>query len=592
MKKHLLGISLFNILRLIPYHMSLSPTVSWGDSTSGTSGLPYASSLHWPSLVLGVSQIFTAGLMALSTEGSLRWLAIGLAVIGVVLTLLTQRRGGDDTVAIKTFADILRTMNEIQADLSLQVPEQDGNTRELATLFNRFMERMRKELEDLQLNSLKVSLASSHGRKITEEANNNATQQKKCSELIFSSSNETVNAIEELSHRTNVIAEVNSRNLNTAHTSMTELMDVAEQIGTMTTMMQDFHGSVDRLESTSKNILAILTTVQDFAAQTNMLSLNATIEAARAGEAGKGFTVVASEIRELAAKVRGSADQINELVKEMNEAFTHSATGTQQVIDRAEKARTAVDTSSEQFQGMVQDFESTHNDLLRVSATVEELSVANRNIHNRSTEIRDLAIQIHQDMDRSSTHAAELRSSTDEALLKLCQFRIGRGYLEHTLETIEERRDVLQEAIKRLLDEGVDMFDRNHIPVPNTEPQKYEVSYARRFQETCQDLIDQWRHGVEGAIYCLPLDSEGFVAIHLSEVSQPPTGDPKIDLLKSRNMRFFERRHLSHEGRFLLQSYLRDTGDVMFNLSVPVIAKGNYWGGLYVGLPSKALGLD
>jgi methyl-accepting chemotaxis protein len=276
----------------------------------------------------------------------------------------------------------------------------------------------------------------------------------------------------------------------------------------------------------------------------------------------------------------------------MNEAVAHTATGTQQVIDRAEKARTAVNTSSEQFQGMVQDFESTHNDLLRVGATVEQLSVENRNIHNRSTEIRDLAIKIHQDMDRSSTHATELRTSTDETLLKLCQFRIGRGYLESTLETLEERRDVLQEAIERLLDEGVDMFDRNHIPVPNTEPQKYEVGYAHRFQETCQHLVDQWRDGIEGAIYCLPLDSEGFVAIHLSEVSQPPTGDPKIDLQKSRNMRFFDKRRLSHEGRFLLQSYLRDTGDVMFNLSVPIIAHGTYWGGLYLGLPSKTLGLD
>jgi methyl-accepting chemotaxis protein len=195
-------------------------------------------------------------------------------------------------------------------------------------------------------------------------------------------------------------------------------------------------------------------------------------------------------------------------------------------------------------------------------------------------------------MDRSSTYAAELRTSTDETLLKLCQFLIGRGYLERTLEKLEEQQDILQKAIEGLLDEGVDMFDRNHIPVPNTEPQKYEVSYARRFQETCQHLIDQWRDGVEGAIYCLPLDSEGFVAIHLSEFSQPPTGDPKIALQKSRNMRFFEKRTLSHENRFLLQSYLRDTVDVMFNLSVRVTAYGKYWGGLYLGLPSKALGLD
>ena len=45
-------------------------------------------------------------------------------------------------------------------------------------------------------------------------------------------------------------------------------------------------------------------------------------------------------------------------------------------------------------------------------------------------------------------------------------------------------------------------------------------------------------------------------------------------------------------GRFRLQSYLRDTGEVMFNLSVPIHVDGKYWGGLFLGLPAARLGLD
>lgn len=46
-----------------------------------------------------------------------------------------------------------------------------------------------------------------------------------------------------------------------------------------------------------------------------------------------------------------------------------------------------------------------------------------------------------------------------------------------------------------------------------------------------------------------------------------------------------------HMGRFRLQSYLRDTGEVMFNLSVPIEVKSRYRG-LFMGLPAATLGIE
>ena len=57
-------------------------------------------------------------------------------------------------------------------------------------------------------------------------------------------------------------------------------------------------------------------------------------------------------------------------------------------------------------------------------------------------------------------------------------------------------------------------------------------------------------------------------------------------------MRFFQSRDIPYMGRFRLQSYLRDTGEVMFNLSVPIHIDGQYWGGLFLGLPASRLGID
>ncbi len=65
---------------------------------------------------------------------------------------------------------------------------------------------------------------------------------------------------------------------------------------------------------------------------------------------------------------------------------------------------------------------------------------------------------------------------------------------------------------------------------------------------------------------------------------QPQSAGRELDTARSRSKRLFNDRTGircgSHQQPLLLQTYTRDTGELMHDLSVPIFINGRHWGGL------------
>ncbi|WP_286716928.1 methyl-accepting chemotaxis protein [Thalassolituus sp. UBA2009] len=141
---------------------------------------------------------------------------------------------------------------------------------------------------------------------------------------------------------------------------------VMDQVRSLADEMANSMEAVNRLAENSSSISSILATIKGIAEQTNLLALNAAIEAARAGEQGRGFAVVADEVRTLASRTQGSAQEIEGLISEVQKNIVSA-------VDTMEVNRKMV--------------ESTVSHSEQVSTTLHEIQVSMGDIQKKTTDI-------------------------------------------------------------------------------------------------------------------------------------------------------------------------------------------------------------
>ncbi len=101
------------------------------------------------------------------------------------------------------------------------------------------------------------------------------------------------------------------------------------------------------LKERGDSITKVSALIRDLADQCGLLAMNAAIEAARAGVHGAGFSVVADEIRKLAARTKQSVDEIHTLTDGIRLSVDSTAAlvqnGRQETMRSEQDVRRAVD---------------------------------------------------------------------------------------------------------------------------------------------------------------------------------------------------------------------------------------------------------
>lgn len=155
----------------------------------------------------------------------------------------------------------------------------------------------------------------------------------------------------------------------------------------------------------------------------------------------------------------------------------------------------------------------------------------------------------------------------------------------------EECREEILEQFDKLISSGkltsLQLFDTFYIPIPDTYPQKYSTQYDTIFDQTIQLILDRYLVKDRRVLFFVIVDSNGYLPTHNTVFSKPLTGDKEQDSINNRTKRLFNDRvglaAAHNQAPYLLQKYSRDTGEFIYDLSVPIIFQNQHWGAVRVG---------
>ncbi|MDC0663417.1 methyl-accepting chemotaxis protein [Marinobacter sp. SS21] len=255
------------------------------------------------------------------------------------LTVVVTPRSDQDVLG-KTFATMVANLQQLAAEL------QEG-TSVLAT-----------SSQEILSSTSQVSSSAQETATSISEITTTVEEVKQTASL----ASQKAKHVTEAAQRTVKVSQEGRRSVETFIQSMAEIRE----------QMQAVADSIVRLSEQSQAIGDIVASVSDLAEQTNMLGVNASIEAVKAGEHGKGFSVVAQEVKTLAAQSRQATAQVRTILMDIQKAMNSAVMVVEQSDKAVEGGFQQIKESGETIRTLAESIDDSSGAALQIASSSQQ----------------------------------------------------------------------------------------------------------------------------------------------------------------------------------------------------------------------------
>ena len=489
------------------------------------------------------------------------------------------------------FSDKLMDIAAGDGDLTKEIPvRSEDEIGALAGHINHLVLTLRQTISVLYQLAEQISVSLCQVSSRTAKTVVSAADQKEHSQTVAVAADQMAATLHLVAGNTHQAAGFSEQVDRAANEGMSVVDGACQSIVMIRENVVKTLDTVGRLEASSAQIGDIINLIEDIADQTKLLALNAAIEAARAGEHGRGFAVVADEVKMLSEKTATSTKEIAKIITsiqcESRDAAKSIAEEQERVEDGVLKS-TAARECLEKILGLAGETAQLIN---QIASATEEQSATTNEISDKIHGVSESASSVHKDMLESEKGFNVLTGVAEQIFSTVGKFSVGNRH-DIMKEIGRELRDKVVAAFEKGIAENritqSDLFDRNYRPIPNTWPQKYSTAYDKFSDQYISPLQEEVLSSNGSIIFAACPDDHGYIASHNLRFCKPLTGDREFDTVNNRTKRIFDDKTAAKGAKntepFLLQIYMRDTGEIMTDLSTPIFFGNRHWGSVRIG---------